>query len=106
MKSIKVLNRKFVTKGGKEFYSATIKGKYVPLATANLETYYSVKLVDGGEKLPSKEGIFEIAFEERGCWIDQRPEFAEKNILRVKAVRIVKDGNLPSKHKEVEETPF
>lgn len=104
MKSIKVLNRKFVTKGGKEFYSATIKGKYVPLACANLETYYSVKCVDGGEKLPSQEGIFEIAFDDKGLWIDSRPEMIEKHILRIKAVRIVKDGNLPTK--KVEDLPF
>lgn len=91
MKSIKVLNRKFVTKGGKEFYSATIKGKYLPFATANVEENYTVRLTKKSKEiLPlNREGIFELAYQDKGLWIDDREINSGKFIVRINCERVV-----------------
>ena len=100
MKTIKVVLKNYKTKEGREFSKMTIKGKYIPLASANEETFYLVKFVKVEGKdvpVPTKEGIYQVACDDNGLWIDSRPEYASKNILRVKAVRVVFDKNIPSK---------
>lgn len=103
MNTIKVIVRKFTTKKeGKEFYTLRAKGKYLPLALADEETDYNVRLC-GSVTLPkdAKEGIYEVAFESGKLWIDDRFEMLDKNIVRCKATRIVFHKPLPVFAKEV-----
>ena len=100
MKSIKIYVNEFVKKDGKgTFLKANVKGKYVPLAVAEEETIYNVRFVEGGAKAPAKAGIYDVAYEEGNLWIDSRPEYAEANILRVKAKRVVFNSYLPKQDK-------
>lgn len=89
MKSVKIIVNEYVRKAdGKSFTKAHCKGKFIPLAVASEEVDYVVKFV-GSVMLPTKAGIYEVAFEDNGMWIDRRPEFADKNILRIRATRVV-----------------
>lgn len=98
-KSIKVIVREFSTKEGKKFVKATAKGKYLPLALVDDETNYDVKFV--GASLPSSEGIYEVAYEEGNLWLDQRAEFIEKNIVRVKPTKCIFNKYLPKLDKDI-----
>lgn len=103
MNSIKVIVRKFVTKKeGKEFYTLKAKGKYLPLATVSEDVNYDVRLV-GDVKLSPKaaEGIYEVAYEDKGLWHDRREDMKDKNIVRCKAVRVVFQKPLPVFDKDV-----
>lgn len=95
MKSIKIIVKECETKEGVPFVSASVKGKYIPIAIALQEVNYKVRFV-GDTKLPTKEGVYEVAFEDNGLWIDTREGYAEKNILRCRAVRVV--FNKPLQH--------
>lgn len=89
MKTIKIIVNQFTRKAdGKAFTKAHCKGKYLPLAVADENIDYLVKFV-GAIQLPTKEGIYEVAVEDKGMWIDSRPDYLAKNILRVRAVRVV-----------------
>lgn len=98
-KSIKVIVREFSTKEGKKFVKATAKGKYLPLALVDDETNYDIKFV--GASLPSSEGIYEVAYEEGSLWLDQRAEFIEKNIVRVKPTKCIFNKYLPKLDKDI-----
>lgn len=88
MKSIKFSIKLFQTAKGITFPSASVKGKYLPFATADEDTYYRIKFV-GDVKMPEKEGFFEVSYKDKECWIDKRPEYVDKHIVRIKAVRVV-----------------
>ena len=96
MKTIKVSLKNYQTKQNTTFTKVYAKGKYIPIATAELETNYTIKFVADGTsfKLPTKEGFYTLAVSD--CWIDTRPSYADKNIVRVKAVRMVFEGEFPS----------
>lgn len=98
-KSIKVIVREFSTKEGKKFVKATAKGKYLPLALVDDEVNYDIKFV--GASLPSSEGIYEVAYEEGNLWLDQRAEFIEKNIVRVKPTKCIFNKYLPKLDKDI-----
>lgn len=98
-KSIKVIVREFSTKEGKKFVKATAKGKYLPLALVDDETNYDIKFV--GASLPTSEGIYEVAYEEGNLWLDQRAEFIEKNIVRVKPTKCIFNKYLPKLDKDI-----
>ena len=90
MRSIKIIVRNYTTKDGREFNKATCKGQYLPIATAEVEKRYNIKFTKKSlSPLPEKEGIYEVAFEDNGLWIDTRPECDGKDIVRVNAVRVV-----------------
>lgn len=91
MKSIKVIVRKYLTKEGKEFYGCKIKGKYLPFATALVDENYQVRFTKKSKEfIPSnREGIFELAYEENGLWIDNRIENESKHIVRINCERVV-----------------
>lgn len=91
MKTIKVYSKKFENKNGIPFYSVSVKGKFVKSALAKDDIYYNVKFVKGSTAVAiDNEGCYEVAYEDNGLWIDQRPDFIDKNILRIKAVKAVK----------------
>ena len=98
-KSIKVIVREFSTKEGKKFVKATAKGKYLPLALVEDEVNYDVKFV--GASLPTSEGIYEVAYEDGNLWLDQRAEFIEKNIVRVKPTKCIFNKYLPKLDKDI-----
>lgn len=98
-KSIKVIVRSYTTKEGKPFVKATAKGKYLPLALAEEDVNYTIKFV--GASLPTSEGIYEVAYEEGNLWIDQRAEYVEKNIVRVKPSKCVFNKYLPKLDKDI-----
>ena len=99
MNTIKLLVKKFVTKEGKEFFSISKEGQYLPIASVEPDKYYRVRLC-GEAKMPSKEGIYEVAYEDNGLWLDNRPGVA-KDIVRIKAVRIVFQRPLPVFDKDI-----
>lgn len=98
-KSIKVIVREFSTKEGKKFVKATAKGKYLPLALVDDEVNYDIKFV--GASLPTSEGIYEVAYEEGNLWLDQRAEFIEKNIVRIKPTKCIFNKYLPKLDKDI-----
>ena len=103
MKSIKVIVRQFVTKkDNKSFMTIRARGQYLPLATVQPDINYSIRLC-GEAKVPTKEGIYEMAFEDTAIWLDTRPEVAAKNIVRCKATRLVFQKPLPVFDKTVKE---
>ena len=89
MKSIKIIVNEFTTKKGSPFIKAEIKGKFIPLATAEDDKYYRVSFVSKTVEMPKEKGIYEVSFVEGDLWIDNRPEYAEKHILRVKPYKCV-----------------
>ena len=95
LRSIKILVGNYTTKDGREFSKATCKGQYLPLATAEAEKRYVVKFTKKSlTPMPEKSGVYEVAFEDNGIWIDTRPECEGKDIVRINAVRIVFVKNL------------
>lgn len=109
MKSIKVIVREYTTKEGKKFITASCKGRYLPFATAEVDTRYTIKFANGGaiNSLPNKEGIYEIAYnDDKSIWIDKRPEVAPKHIVRVKVERILFKENLKTFEQLTEEQSF
>lgn len=98
-KSIKIIVRAYSTKEGKAFVKATAKGQYLPLAMVDDDVNYNIKFV--GASLPTSEGIYEVAFEEGNLWLDQRAEFIEKNIVRVKPTKCVFNKYLPKLDKDI-----
>ena len=101
MNSIKFIVREFETKKGVPFTKADVKGKFIPLAVAEDEVYYLVKFTGKAVEMPSKAGVYEVAFQDGDMWIDSRPEYADKHILRIKAVKCVFVKHLPKLDKDV-----
>ena len=101
MNSIKFIVREFETKKGVPFTKADVKGKFLPLAVAEDEVYYTVRFVGKSVEMPTKAGVYEVAFEDGGMWIDSRAEYADKHILRIKAVKCVFTKHLPKLDKDV-----
>lgn len=98
-KVIKMIVKQYTTKEGRSFVKATAKGKYLPLVLAEEDVNYTIKFVNG--TLPSHEGIYEVAFEEGRMWIDTRPEYIEKNIVRVEPYKCVFSKYLPKLDKDI-----
>ena len=63
------------------------------------EVNYDIKFV--GTSLPTSEGIYEVAYEEGNLWLDQRAEFIEKSIVRVKPTKVIFNKYLPKLDKEI-----
>ena len=101
IQSIKFIVREFETQKGVSFSKADVKGKFLPLATAADEVYYTVRFVGKNVEMPTKAGVYEVAFNEGDMWIDTRPEYAEKHILRVKAIKCVYSKALPRLDKDI-----
>ena len=101
LKSFKFILRNYKRKDGGEFAKATCKGQFLPFATAETEVNYNIHFTKSAlSPLPSKEGIYEVSYEEGGAWIDTRA--LEKHIVRVNAVRVVYSKPLPTKQVETE----
>lgn len=94
MKTLKFVLKNYTTKDGRTFAKASCLGKYLPTAKAQEDIYYTIKFVGGSCPAPTKDGIYEMAFEDKCLWIDTRAEYIDKHIVRVKATRIIFDKPL------------
>lgn len=95
MKTIKVSLKNYTAKNGTSFTKITAKGKYIPLAQCELETKYTIKLCSNPAfKTPTRDGFYTLAVED--CWVDTRADYIDKNIVRVKPIRMVFEGNFPN----------
>lgn len=102
MKTIKIIARTYEKKAGGKFTKLTCKGKFLNLAIAEDEVTYTVKFVKGSDALePQSEGLYEISYADGDLWVDTRPEFAEKNIVRVKAHKCCFNRYLPKLDKDI-----
>lgn len=94
LKTLKIICRVHKRKDGGEFTSLSCKGEYLPLVLAELDTYYTIKFTKNSKAPePAKEGIYQISFDEKGMWIDNR--YQDKHIVRVNVERIIFDKPLP-----------
>jgi hypothetical protein len=100
LKSFKIIAKKYVAKNGNEFMKLSCKGQFLPVVTAQLEEYYTIKFTKNSlAKEPVNDGVYSIAYEEGKCWIDDRPENYGKNIVRVEVQRIQFEKPLTAKEK-------
>lgn len=96
--TITIIVRKFQTKTGKEFVVGKIGGKYLPDDLKEkvgllLLPNYTVRSC--GVALPTKEGIYTVEYPEKGLWIDNRVEVADKGIIRIRATKFEFKKDLP-----------
>lgn len=103
MKKLKVIVKEFKRKDGGTFTKITAKGKYIPLLEVESDVDYTIKFV-GEIQAPTKSGVWSIGCEDNGLWLDSRPEYLAKNIVRVRATKILFDKVLPNKSSQ--EVPF
>ena len=102
LKSIKIIVREYQKKEGGTFTKITCGGKYLPLAVAEEDVNYTVKFTSKSKApVPTKEGIYEVAYEDGALWIDQRPEAQGRAILRINASKVVFSRVLPKLEKDI-----
>lgn len=93
MKKFKVIVRNYETKQKTKFTKITAKGDYIPDGDCLLGKYYTIRICNNPSfKLPTKEGIYTLVVED--AWLDKREGFIEKNIVRVKPIRIIFEKDL------------
>ena len=82
MESFKILIKQYTTKDGtRKFTAANVKGSYLPESVkADAETWYKLRPVM--TMIPTEEGVYTVECEK--VWIDRRPEYKDKNIVRIK----------------------
>lgn len=86
MQKVKFIVNQFTTKKGVAFTKATILGKYIPSVDANPEVRYPVRFTKASKcELPTKAGVYEVGYEEKGAWLDLRNP--ENPVFRINAVR-------------------
>lgn len=102
LQKVKIIVRIYQKKAGGSFTKITIGGKYVPDVLAEEEENYQIRFTaDSLVKEPTKEGIYELAYESGKFWIDSRPEMQDKCIIRVRASKVRFDKPLPKLDKDV-----
>ena len=86
MQKVKFIVNQFTTKKGVPFTKATILGKYIPSVDANPEVRYPVRFTKVSQcEQPTKAGVYEVGFEDKGAWLDSRDP--TKPVFRINAVR-------------------
>lgn len=104
MQKVKIIARSFNKKDGGTFTKLTIKGKFINDVLAEDEENYVVKFTASSQvKEPTKEGIYEVAFNDREAWIDSRPEVAGAHIFRIVAQKVKYNKPLPLLEKDIRE---
>ena len=100
LNSFKVIVRNYTRKDGGSFTKITCGGKFLPLATAEDDTTYTVAFTKASKvQAPTKEGIYEVAYAEKGLWLDSRDP--NKNVCRVNAEKVVYNKALPTLEKDI-----
>ena len=86
MQKVKFIVNQYTTKKGVPFTKASILGKFIPSVDADPEVRYPVRFTKSSKcEEPKKAGVYEVGFEDKGAWLDQRDP--EKPIFRINAVR-------------------
>lgn len=102
MEKLSVIVRNYETKDGRTFTKISVGGKFLPDVLAEDEVSYRVSF---NKKSPAEEpkndGIYEVAYNEGDLWIDTRPEFIEKHIVRIVAQKVRFSKPLPKLDKDV-----
>lgn len=96
MQKVKFILNQFTTKTGVPFTKATILGKFIPSVEADPETRYPVRFTKASKcEMPTKAGVYEVGFEDKGAWLDSRNP--ENPVFRINAVRCCFDKPLAQK---------
>lgn len=101
MQKAKIIVRNYLTKQNTTFTKLTIGGKYIKDVLADEHASYQVKFTaKSAVKEPTKEGIYEVAFNDGEAWIDSRPELGDRRIYRITAQRVMFHKPLPKLDKD------
>lgn len=104
MQKVKIIARSYNKKTGGTFTKLTIGGKYINDVLAEESETYVVKFTASSQvKEPTKDGIYEVAFNDNEAWIDNRPEVAGSYIFRIVAQKIKFNKPLPRLEKDIRE---
>lgn len=102
MEKLTVIVRNYETKDGRTFTKISVGGKFLPDVLAEDEVSYRVQfLKKSPAEEPKADGIYDIAYNEGDLWIDSRPEYAEKHIVRVLAQKVRFSKPLPKLDKDI-----
>lgn len=102
MQKIKIIVRSYDKKAGGKFIKLSLGGKYVPDILADESKEYQVKFsAKSVVKEPTQEGIYEVAYNDGELWIDNRPQYATKYVVRITAQKIRFHKALPVLDKDV-----
>ena len=93
MQALKFICRNYNKKKGGTFTKLTVKGKYTPFAVLENEETYQIRFTkDSQASEPTKDGIYSVAYDKGGVWVDDRNE---NLIIRVRAVNCKFQESLP-----------
>lgn len=102
MQKTKIIVRSYDKKAGGKFIKLSMSGKFVPDILAEEDKEYQVKFsAKSVVKEPTQEGIYDVAFNDGELWIDNRPQYAGKYIVRVIAQKVRFYKPLPVLDKDV-----
>lgn len=102
MEKISLIVRNYETKDGRTFTKLSVGGKFLPSVLAEDSVSYRVSFnKNSPAQEPKEEGIYEVAFNEGDLWIDTRPEYAEKHIVRIVAQKVRFSKPLPKLDKDI-----
>lgn len=102
MKKNSIIVRNYQTKDGRTFTKLSIGGKFLPDVLAEDDVSYRVEFSKkSAAEEPKEEGIYEVAYNEGDLWIDSRPEYTEKHIVRIVAQKVRFSKPLPKLDKDI-----
>lgn len=97
MKTFKFIANSYINKKTNQpFLKFSCKGQYLPILKADKDVYYNIHFTKVPEDvlLPKKEGVYSVAVENKGLWLDDRAEMKEKNIVRCIPLKIIFENDL------------
>ena len=104
MEKLVCIVRNYETKDGRTFTKISVGGKFLPFVLAEDGVSYRVSFnKKSPAQEPKEDGIYEIAYNEGDLWIDSRPEYAEKHIVRITAQKVRFSKPLPRLEKDIRE---
>ena len=102
MEKISLIVRNYQTKDGRTFTKLSVGGKFLPDVLAEDDISYRVSFSKkSAAEEPKEDGIYEVAYNEGDLWIDTRPEYAEKHIVRIVAQKVRFSKPLPKLDKDI-----
>ena len=102
MEKLTIIVRNYETKDGRTFTKLSVGGKFLPDVLAEDSITYRVSFNKNSQaEEPKVEGIYEVAYNEGELWIDSRPEYAEKHIVRIVAQKVRFSKPLPKLDKDI-----
>ena len=102
MEKISIIVRNYQTKDGRTFTKLSVGGKFLPDVLAEDSVSYRVAFSKkSAAEEPKEDGIYEVAYNEGDLWIDSRPAYAEKHIVRIVAQKVRFSKPLPKLDKDI-----